>query len=61
MVALLKSLLPRLLGGKDEPVKKITLPEDDGFIPDYSKYVSSPRAVTVAPRRHTRGQRPALP
>jgi hypothetical protein len=54
MVASLKCLLPRQLKGElVKPVKKFTLLEDDGFIPDYSKYISSPRAVTIAPRRHT--------
>jgi hypothetical protein len=51
MAASLRSLLPRLLGGTDEPVKKIIPPEDDGFIPDYSKYISSPRTTTVVPWR----------
>jgi hypothetical protein len=61
MVASLKSLLPRLFGGMGEPVKKITLPEDGGFIPDYSKYISSPRAVTFAPRSHTSRRSTASP
>lgn len=61
MVASLKSLLTRLLGGKIEPVKKFTLPEDDGFIPDYSKYVSSARAITDAQRRDTSRRSTASP
>ncbi|EDR10403.1 uncharacterized protein LACBIDRAFT_317283 [Laccaria bicolor S238N-H82] len=54
MVAWLRSLLPQFLGGKDEPVKEFvpSLAKDDGFIPEYSKYISIPRATTVAPRRH---------
>ena len=54
MVASLRSLLPQFLGGTDEPVKEFvpSLAEDDGFIPEYSKYISPPRATTVAPQRH---------
>lgn len=57
MVASLRSLLPRLFGGTDEPVKEFIPPEDDGFIPDYSKYISPPRATTVAPQRHVNTSR----
>ena len=54
MVASLRSLLPQFLGGMDEPVKELVPPlaEDDGFIPGYSKYISPPRATTVAPWHH---------